>query len=161
MHRSDDAADTDDAAVALAALEQEAAQRIRGQARQSEETHLATLMVSVDCYAEGLPVISRSILARPDATKGVCLSRCELCAEPVPPAEPQDAQLPYVSAPAWGAWAPAIPQMVRALLCLARSCLGLLSADYMASTSQHAPTCALRHLLLLVAHARPVSSLAC
>ena len=38
VHSSDDAADTDDAAVAMAALEQEAAQRIRAQARQSEPT---------------------------------------------------------------------------------------------------------------------------
>ena len=39
MHSSDDAADTDDAAAALAALEQEAAQRIRAQSCQSE-THV-------------------------------------------------------------------------------------------------------------------------
>lgn len=42
---------------------------------------------------------------------------CGWCAESVPPAEGQGTQLPYVSAPAWGAWVPAIQQMVGRLHC--------------------------------------------
>ncbi len=62
VHSSDDAADTDDAAVAMAALEQEAAQRIRAQARQSE-TRLATCMLPEYCPGGGPPLLICCYLA--------------------------------------------------------------------------------------------------